>query len=572
MSGFLVVCWPDAARPPFGDTQIKGCTGRVDPDDISPRKPLHFASDGLSLVVMNPMDGLLVDHDCVCLGYLVDPFVDWWETGRESPDGAYAICRHDAERLQLVTDDTGSRTIWYVGGERFFAASTSQRALIGLLGSFELNLGAAAWMLSSGFLGPTTSWDVRLRPLAPNARLTLDRHNWLVSVDRSPNRFVPLDLPVAEHRRRLLAAMSHACSSPQLDDQKWLLPLSGGVDSRGLLLALLHVGHRPTCVTWGWASHRDVPGNDVTVAIELTGRLGVSHEFIPLDRSMASPRDAVGHFLRAGEGRADLFQAYTDGMRMWRGFYERGITGVIRGEESFGWRPVVTEREARKGQAYMLCDYPPDHLVRRFEMPAQEWPDYLHKEPMETCTAYSDRLGLDWEVACTFAPLNQLKCAYVEVADPFLSASVLRVVRALPDSLRTDKALFRQVVASISPDVPIATVGGFPGPGFLKSPEVLHEVIDELSTPHAAAILGQDALAALVRRLARPTGAPSADSRRRDWQAFAGEHVPWRVAAWLRLFVGRPWLTPEMLGFRAYIVSRMATILEEDACEGRALR
>ena len=46
------------------------------------------------------------------------------------PDGSYALFRSDENKVELITDVVGSRTIWYVRTEDAFIASTSQRAII----------------------------------------------------------------------------------------------------------------------------------------------------------------------------------------------------------------------------------------------------------------------------------------------------------------------------------------------------------------------------------------------------------------------------------------------------------
>ena len=38
----------------------------------------------------------------------------WGATGSQRPDGSYAVCRWDADRLELVSDNLASRAIWYV--------------------------------------------------------------------------------------------------------------------------------------------------------------------------------------------------------------------------------------------------------------------------------------------------------------------------------------------------------------------------------------------------------------------------------------------------------------------------
>ena len=111
-----------------------------------------------------------------------------------------------------------------------------------------------------------------------------------------------------------------------------MLPLSGGHDSRALLVGLLATGARPTCVTWGLSSSLTQAGNDAYVAQQLTTHFGLEHLYCPLDPTGEPMRDVLTRFLLAGEGRAEDFSAYTDGMKTWERLFESGVTTVVRGD------------------------------------------------------------------------------------------------------------------------------------------------------------------------------------------------------------------------------------------------
>jgi len=55
------------------------------------------------------------------------------------------------------------------------------------------------------------------------------------------------------------------------------------------------------------------------------------------------------------------------------------------------------------------------------------------------------------------AALTDIKLSYVEQINPLLSKAILKVVRTIPDALRTDKTLFKEIVADIAPQIPFAT-------------------------------------------------------------------------------------------------------------------
>jgi hypothetical protein len=57
------------------------------------------------------------------------------------------------------------------------------------------------------------------------------------------------------------------------------------------------------------------------------------------------------------------------------------------------------------------------------------------------------------------AALNDIKYSYLQVINPLLTHSILVSLRELPDQLRTNKKLFKEIVNAISPDIPYAKIG-----------------------------------------------------------------------------------------------------------------
>lgn len=70
--------------------------------------------------------------------------------GAERSEGTFALFRPDGNRIQVLTDYAGSRTIWYVATPELFAAATSQRMLVAVLGSFDFNFLSVKWLLAAG--------------------------------------------------------------------------------------------------------------------------------------------------------------------------------------------------------------------------------------------------------------------------------------------------------------------------------------------------------------------------------------------------------------------------------------
>ncbi len=353
------------------------------PDNIEARPALLWERDGVVAAAVNPGPGTLFREGSVAVGHLYDPHERWWEPGSPVPDGAYALCRVAERRIELLTDLYASRTLWYAMTDSLFLASSSQRALVALLGGFELNHEAVSWMLSSGYLPPGAGWDVRLRRVPPACRLTLDRRRWT------------LDASASRHPRR--AGRGHrggAHRAPARRHPGRLRPSRGAVGDlapgalgrhgqpqhprRGLCApandrpASPGVARRPGAIA----------KNDAAIGERVADHFGLPHSFYPTDFT-GEPLDRVlERFLAVSEGQLDHFEAYTDGLHMWKLLFESGVEGVIRGDEptqGYQWHYPSEELSRLRAQAQMVADYPPTHAIHRLGLAPQTWPENLRR-------------------------------------------------------------------------------------------------------------------------------------------------------------------------------------------------
>lgn len=537
------------------------------PDNIEPRPPLVIQRSGLTTAVLNSSGAARVQGASVAVGTLLEPAGDWHVPRAALPDGSYALLRAGDAEVELVADGVASRTLWYAFTDRELIASTSQRAIVTLLGSFEPHRSVLPWMLSSGTLGPTGAWDARLTRLQPGERLLLDRASWrLKSLVEATGHTADPGLSTEAHLERLRAAVTDACRRWAFDARKWVLTLSGGVDSRSLL-CLLHDRGVQT-VTWGLPHSEDKDGNDAQVAREVARRLGVSHRFVAIAPGQSDPEVVLQRFLAIGEGRVDRISGYVDGFQIWKTLFDEGVHGVIRGDHAFGTSPVQSEYEVRsKTSLTLLTDYFASSEIDSFELPAQRLPDALLRSSGETIAAWRDRLFRSSRLPTFLAALTDLKTAYVDVANPLLARSVLDCVRALPDELRMDKRLWRDFVRSQLPDVPLARRVAIPAlTDFLRQPRALELLLDELASADTAARFGP-ALRARCRAALASALRAKGTARRIDWGDSAlGRAVPPRLrAAIRRLRPSRPSLEPLVLAFRVFVASRMHAMLSADA-------
>jgi hypothetical protein len=522
---------------------------RLVPGNISPSPTRIIKNEGILIGLISPNETVLINKSSVCLGHLVNPGDDWWKPKAEAPDGSYALFRSDESYIELLTDVVASRTIWYAHTDHCFIASSSQRAVVSLLRDFQPNYEASLWMLSSGSLGPGLSWDRRIRCLSGDSRLSLNRMTWQTTYDKAPVTFDAIDVATEEHKSRLHAALMGTIGSLRLDYSKWVLPLSGGFDSRALLLLLAH-GNDIQTITWGLKSSMSQPYSDAFIARSLASCLNVRHRFFELDATDDSVETIFERFLSAGEGRIDHLSAYADGFSLWKTLFEDKIMGIIRGDEGFGWVPVQNDREVTSSiGATRLADLWQIDAVAGLGMRTlgkQTWPADYQRREAESLSTWRDRLYHQWRIPFILAALNELKTSYVEVVNPFLSRNIIAVVRTMPDRLRTNKNLFRQIVERLNPEIEFAKYHAIPNRGeILAGRKGMRVILEELSSSYAVSLLPKDFLSRISDKLNIISG--NSETSRSPL-----------VHQTIRTFI-------ILLAFRVYVICKMNRLMTADS-------
>ena len=562
MAGFIAVCARRGETPHAAD--LARLALHLAPDNIRPNPPHVVAGRGMAWAVLNPVPGLDVRANGVCLGALFER-ADWAQPQGTAPDGSFALLRYDDSCLELVTDLHGSRSIWYVFTDTLFLASTSQRALIALLGDFQPQPEAVTWMIASGGLGPRCGWDRRLHRVPSGTQLTLHRDAWRLSSMREEVRYVPEDLPDDEHLARLWRSIFATCRGLDLSHTPSVLALSGGTDSRALLMALTDLGRPPDCVTWGFASSLDDPQNDAAIARRLAERYGRSFQYFVTDRSTEPLRDVLTRFLKAGEGRVEDFGSYADGFETWRRLFAEGLGAYLRGDApGVGHDPPINDFVTRaiNLRLTLMEDYPEGDLVRRLGLAPQHLEEAdLHRDD-ESLDGYEGRMMVDFYTPVFQAPLLDLKAGYLEPINPLLGRAVTLASAALPDRLLKLREGYERLMATLVPDIPFAQhPADAVSEQYLEWPEMLAELLEELSSDRARQALPTAAPALLTAELERPVSVQTAKLRLRGQ---VRRMVPRRVVRALRP-VPRCRLDARQAAWRAYIVSRTHALLREDA-------
>lgn len=392
-------------------------------------------------------------------------------SGSERPDGSWVWWEWDGTSLTVENDALGYRTLYYAARGNTLCISTDIDQVTARAGVSTWNPLAISVFCRSGIWpGNDTAFE-QVHTLPPNSRLTwragrLEIVTRALEVERIATTRAAA---IAEFVRRFRDGLERRM--PRAGETAWL-PLSGGRDSRYLLLELLRAGVRPRCIT---ARYRP-PGTseDADIAGRLCRALGVEHETLT----------TTAHWLQ-GEQRKNRLLSYASAAHSWfipvaermvqvGGIAYDGIGGdnTISGYfldaplmEDFarGRLRAVAERFAPPQQERALRRWfgddvysamPRDAALERL---AEDLGQYQHRPTPVSSWAMESRARRG--VAVTqYGYLRRLNA----VLSPYMDLDVYRYAIGLPWELLADKAAHTEIIHREFPetaDIPFAARG-----------------------------------------------------------------------------------------------------------------
>lgn len=488
-------------------SKIVNICKEITPDNISATPPKVVVNNHVAFGISNPKSTILIKNNSILMGQIIGDTNGWDIPKKNYPDGSYALFRDGKDYCEMVSDAVASRTIWYYMNEEIFIASTSQRAIILFIGEFEFNEKVIPWILSSGCLGPGYSWDKRLNRVLPDSTILLDKVNWkLTKTTLNPVEFNEKEDSDENHMQNIMSTISDTFNSVKFNYSEWILPLSGGYDSRGIL-CFLNASNNDNkdlrTITWGLKSSLNDTENDAFIAQELARVLDIPNKYYNTNLSDEPVENLFNRYLINGEGRIDHIGGYFDGFKIWKSLHEDGVQGVIRGDESFGWLKRESVLDVRLLLGLGLCkDFSNLTKYTKKGLFEHEIPDYLKQKEGESFSMWRDRLYQQYRIPTALAALSDLKLSYVEIVSPLLTKRILKEARKLPDHLRTEKKLFIKIVNSITPDVPFAKRDATAKvSGVLKQKQIVELISKELTSNTANELFPQEFLTDVLNNI-----------------------------------------------------------------------
>lgn len=309
----------------YNENDFTEIVDRIIPEN-APTKSKIVRDDNVIYCIINQTNIIQRENKAVCMGRMIPSKKDWHKPGGPIPDGSFGIIRGNRNTIELISDMTGSRTIYYYLLEDLFVASTSQRAIMHFMESFIPDETAIAWMVSTGSLGPTQSWDERVKSLPPDTCVKLDCSSWKISKSTGTawESFNPVNRPKQEHREQLERSIDSTFNDLELDLSQWTLPLSGGLDSRELLLRLKNETSLTT-ITWGTTEALKEPGSDAVRAQELANSCGIPHRYYTQPTQPENIETVFERFVTSGEGRIDHISGYIDNFQVFSSLVDKNV-------------------------------------------------------------------------------------------------------------------------------------------------------------------------------------------------------------------------------------------------------
>ncbi len=533
------------------------------PDHLTPSLREN-CNENTALFLFNKRSNVEFHDFSVCAGSFTQLSNDWWSKD-EIPDSASLLIHTNVDKCTVIANSVGGRCTWYYQDEEQFIVSTSQRAIIAWLGSFQSNPQAISWMLATGNLGPGNSWDKRIMHLPAATTITLNRDNWKLSKSTHSFSFIDSGKSFTELKVELNEILDSVFSKIKIELPFTALTLSGGYDSRTVLYYMVKHSILVPTVTWGLSSSLSESKTDAYAAKLLANKFGVPHRFFSTDFKDISFETVFKRYIEAGEGRLDHINSFMDGLRMWKNLSESGIRHIIRADEVFGWLPAKTDQDVRISlDMHRMEDNSNMLPLSAFGLEAQQYPqEYLHQSN-ETLEQWKDRLYRQFRLPYVLTSLHDIVHPYVEVLNPFLHEKVVGFCNQIPDPLRTQKKLYSQTVAGLIPAVSIARKASIPEPSAIfRYARIVSLILDELASEEARTYLGSEFLSALPNHLFVDDNLINKTNS--SFKLLLKSAIPWQLKKLLRRDLLGYHGDFNQLAFRAAIITRMHRLLKTDS-------
>lgn len=360
-------------------------------------------------------------------------------------------------RTLFIVDRRASCPIFYAQTEHHLLFAPEVKALIAsLLVKKEIDLEAVGTFLAQGYLLGDQTLFKSVRRLRGGEALRVENGR---VVKESYWRFAPGSVPSgatqAELQLELGELLNAAARKHMGKPEKTVIFLSGGVDSRAILGGALEVveGHGEKLHTVSWGASMGSADSDVAVSALIARHLQTNHRFT--QRKIEDYRE---HFARVNcliDGLSDMAGFYPYEYQIMVNLRHLGYERVLRGDEVFGWSfPASTNEGAFalanlrrlrdvKGLAGVVQGTYYDELCQASDAAVDA---ALFEARDLSPNQAKDFFYFTHRLQCYLQTASYYKQVELDQRNVLLDDALLDFMEKVPDPMRIDKTLFRQVV------------------------------------------------------------------------------------------------------------------------------
>jgi asparagine synthetase B (glutamine-hydrolysing) len=372
----------------------------------------------------------------------------------EAPDGVFAAWDWDGATLRVWNDRYGFYPLYYFADDDRVCVSPSVMVLLTQGAPTDLDDRALAVLVRLGcFIGEDTPFR-HIRALPPSAVFEWTAGELRVSGRATVGR--PGGLGRAAALDGFIALVRQAVGRRLPSRGEFAMPLSGGRDSRHLLLELCAAGFKPAvCITLKHYPPR--PNEDAAVASTLTAALGLPH--VVLGQTGSRLREELGKNLKIGMCSYEHVQ-YMPMVRYLEGRYHTSYDG-LGGDTLTGSGLLNAERaelyENGRLRELALSLFRNDErtlglmlapeLYRRlsFDLALQHLSDALAEHVDAPCPVDSFRFWNMSRRELTLPPYR-LMASVPEVFCPYIDHDVYDLLASLPTGMLLDRTFHTDAI------------------------------------------------------------------------------------------------------------------------------
>jgi len=375
-------------------------------------------------------------------------------------DGEFVVAIYDKakNRILVVNDFLGRLPLYYYRDNAMFAISREMKFILPFLPSLTANKTAFMEYLLYGYPLKDNTLIENVRYFPSATCIIYDMRTGQCAME--PYQVLNLDAPgnknsrpqiIADMRKLFLEALFNRTRG--LDPDKIIVSLSGGLDSRGVLAGLMHLGFRPVAVT---AQSAEEPS-----ARAVAKALGA--EVYPIAQGV--PRGTLGFadivFLKDGlDCHPDLAQLYYNLQDLHDRFGENAVyfTGIYGGEITRHSHPTSGLPSIDALARYLMkaqdrCRYSTEKVLGLFHSTKRFLIEHLAQRLLAfpERDVYKKYLRFRHESNLRFVgEAEDRNRYYLWTISPYFALPFFRYAMGI-DENRKDVGLFRDFLFSINP-------------------------------------------------------------------------------------------------------------------------